>query len=111
MKELLIQLDPDRKMPLYEQICRFLKEEIRKGRIAAGEKLPSSRALAEQLSVSRSTVDLAYGQLVSEGYLESVPCRGYFAGDVSELYRLGPLEENRYTEGRRLRLPFLMILP
>ncbi len=93
MKELLIQLDPDRKMPLYEQICRFLKEEIQKGRIAAGEKLPSSRALAEQLSVSRSTVDLAYGQLVSEGYLESVPCRGYFAGDVSELYRLGPLEE------------------
>ena len=92
MKELLIQLDADRKIPLYEQICRFLKEEIRRGKIPPGEKLPSARALAAQLSVSRSTVDLAYGQLTSEGYLNSVPCRGYFVGDVSELYRLEHLE-------------------
>lgn len=93
MKELLIQLDGSRKTPLYEQICRFLREEIRSGKISAGEKLPSSRALAEQLSVSRSTVDLAYGQLTSEGYLESLPCKGYYAGDVSELYSLGHLNK------------------
>ena len=112
MKDLLIQLDAGRKMPLYEQICRFLKEEIRSGRIPAGERLPSARALAAQLSVSRSTVDLAYSQLTSEGYLNSVPCRGYFAGDVSELYRLEHLERGpvrkRQAESPAFRYDFAL---
>ena len=112
MKDLLIQLDAGRKMPLYEQICRFLKEEIRSGRIPAGERLPSARALAAQLSVSRSTVDLAYSQLTSEGYLNSVPCRGYFAGDVSELYRLEHLERGpvrkRQAEAPAFRYDFAL---
>ena len=70
MNELTISLDPHRKTPLYEQIYGFIREEIRGGRIRAGERLPSARALSGYLSVSRSTVDLAYEQLVSEGYLE-----------------------------------------
>ena len=69
MNELTISLDPHRKTPLYEQIYGFIREEIRGGRIRAGERLPSARALSGYLSVSRSTVDLAYEQLVSEGYL------------------------------------------
>ena len=81
MNELTISLDPHRKTPLYEQIYGFIREEIRGGRIRAGERLPSARALSGYLSVSRSTVDLAYEQLVSEGYLESVPCKGYFVGE------------------------------
>ena len=89
MKELLISLDSRSGKPLYEQIYTFIKEEIRNGKIPPGERLPSSRALARQLSVSRSTADLAYEQLTSEGYLQSVPCKGYFAGDVTELYQLG----------------------
>ena len=88
MKELLISLDNRRKEPLYEQICSFIKREIQSGKIPAGEKLPSSRNLARQLAVSRSTVDLAYDQLSSEGYLESIPCKGYYAGDISALYQL-----------------------
>ena len=88
MKELLISLDNRRKEPLYEQIYSFIKREIQSGKIPAGEKLPSSRNLARQLAVSRSTVDLAYDQLSSEGYLESIPCKGYYAGDISALYQL-----------------------
>lgn len=82
MNELTISLDPHRKTPLYEQIYGFIREEIRGGRIRAGERLPSARALSGYLSVSRSTVDLAYEQLVSEGYLESVPCKGYFVCEI-----------------------------
>ena len=95
MNELTISLDPHRKTPLYEQIYGFIREEIRGGRIRAGERLPSARALSGYLSVSRSTVDLAYEQLVSEGYLESVPCKGYFVCEIEGLYRLDEKKEER----------------
>ena len=107
MNELTISLDPHRKTPLYEQIYGFIREEIRGGRIRAGERLPSARALSGYLSVSRSTVDLAYEQLVSEGYLESVPCKGYFVCEIDGLYRLDEKKEEtkdfRRTAGRRSR--------
>ena len=60
MKELLIDLDSSDKLPLYEQIYRFVKREIHSGKIREGEGLPSSRALSRQLGVSRSTVDLGW---------------------------------------------------
>ncbi len=88
MKELAITLDTEKKQPLYEQIYEALREAILQGRILQGEKLPSTRFEAEYLQVSRSTVELAYDQLVSEGYIHSEPYRGYFACDVRELYDL-----------------------
>ena len=94
MKELLITLDSKGKTPLYEQIYGFIKSEIQKRKILPGEALPSSRSLSRQLMVSRSTVDLAYEQLVSEGYLESVPCKGYFVCDMEELFQLAGLRTN-----------------
>lgn len=93
MQELTIHLDPKSNLPLYEQIYAYIKGEIQKNRIKAGEKLPSSRALSAYLEVSRSTVDLAYGQLMSEGYLESVPCKGYYACSIRELYHLTAFSE------------------
>ena len=86
MQELTISLDPKSKTPLYEQIYTYIKQDIQTGRIKAREKLPSSRALSAYLEVSRSTVDLAYEQLLSEGYLESIPCKGYYACQMEELY-------------------------
>lgn len=79
MTELTISLDLHSKTPLYEQIYDYIRDEIRKRQILPGERLPSSRALSSYLQVSRSTVELAYEQLVSEGYLESVPYRGYLS--------------------------------
>ena len=64
-----------------------MNEETKNGRIGCKSKLPSTRALANHLQVSRSTVDLAYTQLVSEGYIESSPKRGYFVSDISLLYQ------------------------
>ena len=88
MTELAISLDTHSKIPLYQQIYDYIREEIRRRQILPGERLPSSRSLSSYLQVSRSTVELAYEQLVSEGYLESIPYRGYFACEMEELYHI-----------------------
>lgn len=93
MRELTINLDSKSKIPLYEQIYSYIKGDIQSGHIKAKEKLPSSRSLSSCLEVSRSTVDLAYEQLVSEGYLESIPCKGYYACQMEELYQIKPSVE------------------
>ena len=87
MNELTINLKTDGKTPLYEQIYEYIRSEIREGHIASGEKIPSTRALSRYLEVSRSTVELAYEQLLSEGYIEAQPYRGYFAAQVEGLYQ------------------------
>ena len=58
-----------RDLPLHEQVERQLREGIQAGRIPAGAALPSTRALATALGVSRGVITEAYGQLASEGYL------------------------------------------
>ena len=86
MSDLTIELKDTGEKYLYQQIYEYIKEEIRKGKLFAGEKLPSTRSLAEYLQVARSTVDFAYGQLVAEGYLEARPCKGYFVSRAEELF-------------------------
>lgn len=60
----------DREGNLYEQIYVYIREEIRKGALARGDRLPSTRSLAQYLHVSRTTAQLAYDQLLAEGYIE-----------------------------------------
>lgn len=88
MKELTINLEIHGEQPLYEQIYTYIKKAIQKGAIAFGEKLPSTRALAKHLQISRTTVDLAYDQLLSEGYIEAKPYKGYFVSQIEELYQI-----------------------
>lgn len=90
MNELTINLQPKSKTPLYEQIYEYIKKDIQSGRIKSKEKLPSTRSLSRYLEVSRSTVELAYEQLLSEGYVEAVACKGYFVSQIDELYNLEP---------------------
>lgn len=75
---------------MYEQIYLYMKEEIRQGRLREGGKLPSTRVLAENLKVSRSTTQMAYDQLAAEGYIEALPHRGYFVLRMEELMEAGP---------------------
>lgn len=80
---ILIPLQPDASAPLYEQIYQDIKKRITDGSLACNTKLPSSRMLAEQLLVSRSTVNSAYEQLLSEGYIYAKEKSGYFVADIS----------------------------
>jgi GntR family transcriptional regulator/MocR family aminotransferase len=63
---------------LYRQVYRALRTEVLCGRLAPGERLPSSRALAEELRVARNTVLQALDQLIAEGCLETRGRSGTF---------------------------------
>ena len=102
MYELTISLDPRAKSPLYEQIYDYIKQEIQSGRIRSGDRLPSTRALCRHLDVSRSTVELAYEQLLSEGYVEAVPYRGYFVAQLEGLCHLDSGRSEILHEHRKI---------
>lgn len=85
MYDMTIRLQTNSDKCLYEQIYEHIRHEIWEGRLLAGERLPSTRSLAEYLQVARSTVDYAYDQLQSEGYIEARPYRGYFVCPIEEL--------------------------
>ena len=65
-------------IPLYEALYRCIRQDILSGKLEAGEKLPSKRALAVHLEVSKITVEAAYNQLLAEGYIRSQEKVGYF---------------------------------
>lgn len=69
-------------VPLYEALYRCIREDILSGVLSPGEKLPSKRALAQNLEVSKITVETAYSQLLSEGYIRSQEKVGYFVETV-----------------------------
>ena len=69
-------------LPLYEYLYRRIREDILSGKLTAGERLPSKRALAEHLHLSVITVEGAYAQLEAEGYLYTLPKRGFFVSQV-----------------------------
>ena len=67
---------------LYEYLYKCIKNDILLGNIRPGEKLPSKRTFAKNLGISVITVENAYAQLVAEGYLYSMPKRGFYAADL-----------------------------
>lgn len=67
--ELLLRLDRGAREPLGAQLERELRDAIRSGRLQAGERLPSSRAMAAELGISRGLVLECYSQLQAEGFL------------------------------------------
>ena len=66
---------------LYEHLYKSIKNDILKGVLKTGEKLPSKRSFAKNLGVSTITVENAYGQLIVEGYIYSIPKKGYYVSD------------------------------
>lgn len=97
MYDMTIRLRTDSDKCLYQQIYEHIRQEIREGKLLAGERLPSTRSLAEYLQVARSTVDYAYDQLLSEGYIEARPYKGYF---VCRLEGIFTMEQREETEIR-----------
>ena len=74
-------------VPLYEALYRCIRDDILTGKLSPGTKLPSKRALAQNLEISKITVEGAYEQLLSEGYIRSREKVGYF---VEEQDRMPP---------------------
>ncbi|WP_035985937.1 PLP-dependent aminotransferase family protein [Leptolyngbya sp. KIOST-1] len=74
-------LDPHSPVPCYQQIYCALRQKILTGQLAPRQRLPSTRALAQSLGVSRATVTQSYDQLISEGYLHTVVGSGTYVGD------------------------------
>ena len=70
-------------VPLYEALYRHIRGDILAGHLLPGEKLPSKNALAAHLEVSKITVEGAYQQLLSEGYIRSEERVGYFVEPVA----------------------------
>jgi len=66
----VISISSDRRVPLYRQLYSEFRSAILMGRLKAGNNLPPTRELANELGISRSTVMIAYDQLLSEGYIE-----------------------------------------
>lgn len=83
---LTLNLEPHKPQPIYMQIYQYIKNEILLHHLTPGTKLPSKRSLATQLGISTITVEGAYGQLVSEGYIYARLKSGYFVSPV-ENYR------------------------
>lgn len=71
-------LDNKNNKPLYNQLYQQIKEGISSGHLKPCSKLPSSRRLSTDLQISRNTVELAYQQLYSEGYITSKERSGYY---------------------------------
>ena len=78
----MIGLNYRNSRPIYEQIKDNYKRLILSGGIAAGDKLPSVRELASQLAINPNTIQRAYRELESEGFIYTVPGKGSFAGEI-----------------------------
>ena len=66
---MLISIDPDSKLPIYQQVADTIRELIASGRLTPGQSLPPVRQMATDLGVNLNTVAAAYRQLRDEGLL------------------------------------------
>ena len=67
--QLIITLERKRELALHLQIVQAIVQEIRRGRLVAGDALPGSRALANALSINRKTAVQAYEELLAQGWI------------------------------------------
>ncbi len=90
MEMLVIELDKKEEIPLYEQIYEQIRIDITEGKLPIGMKLPSKRKLGEFLAVSQTTIEQAYAQLLAEGFISSIPRKGFYVQAIEELAYVEP---------------------
>ncbi len=104
--EFIISIDRADERPLQLQLYEMIRQMILSGKLRAGERLPSSRSVAEQLGIARITVTLAYERLLAEGYVSSRIKAGTFVNerlpDASVLVRNA--HSANISPGARIRL-------
>jgi GntR family transcriptional regulator len=82
----LIQLNYRDSKPIYEQIKDGFRKLILSNSLSANEKLPSVRELASGLAINPNTIQRAYRELESEGYVYSIAGKGTFVAETKECY-------------------------
>lgn len=89
----MIQLDIGDHRPLYEQIRDKLKELIIEGLISENDKIPSVREMAAQLAINPNTIQKAYRELESDGYIYSVKAKGFFVSEIKNTGDRGKISQ------------------
>ncbi|MFG6338003.1 MAG: PLP-dependent aminotransferase family protein [Lachnospiraceae bacterium] len=74
--------------PLYEYIYQCIKDDIMEGNLRQGEKLPSKRSFAKNNGISTITIQNAYDQLISEGYIYTIPQKGYYVAKLEGMKKV-----------------------
>lgn len=82
----MVQLNYRDAKPIYEQIKEGLRKLVVSKALDAGEKLPSVRELASQLAINPNTIQRAYRELESEGYIYTLAGKGTFVAENKDIY-------------------------
>lgn len=72
------QIQEDSRTPKYEQVMNLIKSDIENGIFSKGERIPSINETSEDFLISRDTVEKAYSKLREQGFIKSVPGKGYY---------------------------------
>lgn len=100
MDILTINLDSKSNVPQYIQLYNFIKVEIQGGKLEANSKLPSKRKLSKHLGVSQNTIEAAYEQLKAEGYIISIPKKGYFVSKLQGVVKINNAREDKKEKSK-----------
>ena len=79
---------------LYQYLYKCIKNDILNGILPTDYKLPSKRAFAKHLNISTITVENAYYNLLSEGYIYSIPKKGYYVAKINNIFKNTDLDNN-----------------
>jgi len=82
----LIQLNYRDSKPIYEQIKSGLRKLVITNSLAPNDKLPSVRELASSLAINPNTIQKAYHELETEGYIYTVPGKGTFVAEREDIF-------------------------
>lgn len=99
-----------KELPHYQRIARQLKSAIESGELMPGSRLPASRVYAQELGVSRVTIENAWGELVAQGWLERRGQAGTFVSERLSLQQSAPVQPGAGDE-TTAPLPFQLGLP
>lgn len=77
----MFDIKPRSSNPIYQQLVDGVKEAIARGVLVPGERMPTVREMATQLSINPNTIAKAYQKLEAEGVLETMRSRGTFVSD------------------------------
>ena len=95
---MLLQIDFKSGKPVYLQVVDQIRYAAASGVLRPGEPLPSIRPLAEELRVNRNTIAKAYGELESQGVIETLPGKGCFLKENNSPFTKGVRQKLLLTE-------------